>query len=441
MSIRVFAALLLVHAVLVVSAAAQERQPKQPGAQAFIDPVDGISLQQAIDRALAHEPSIRAERTTIDAAKGMRVQAGLRRNPSVSVEQREEPAGTDNQTMVTVEWPLDLFRRSGRIGVADREIAVAESSVADRERILAADVRTRYGEVLVTVRELTVLEELLTAVRRQHELVRSRVEQGAAPSLERDLLAVELRRLEADERLQLGRVEGALLELKRILGAAPTDPLKLRERLEDVVTRESTSQVGPPADGVTDQRADIKEAAARIELAEAKADRARRDGRFDLSVVGGWTRMDAGFPQSGFSSTGTIERVRGLFDYVSLGAMVSLPLFDRNQGDVAVAHAERSGAAATLEAARLSAQIEIAAARARDERAREAVQLYAGDARTLARQNLTVVEQSYELGRTTVFDVIAEQKRYLELERAYTEALRSAYEARTALKRARGDVQ
>jgi outer membrane protein TolC len=65
----------------------------------------------------------------------------------------------------------------------------------------------------------------------------------------------------------------------------------------------------------------------------------------------------------------------------------------------------------------------------------------AGGARMLARQNLAVVGQSYELGRTTVFDVIAEQRRYLELERAYTETLRAAYEARTALKRALGEVQ
>jgi cobalt-zinc-cadmium efflux system outer membrane protein len=158
-------------------------------------------------------------------------------------------------------------------------------------------------------------------------------------------------------------------------------------------------------------------------------------------VIGGYTRMDAGFAQFGVSAAGTPERVRGLFHYVSLGAMVTVPLFNRNQGDVAAARAERSGAEAQLEAARLSAMTEVAATRARDQRAREAVKLYSTGARTLARQNLTVVEQSYELGRATVFDVIAEQRRFLELERAYTETLRAAFEARTALKNALGDTQ
>ena len=67
------------------------------------------------------------------------------------------------------------------------------------------------------------------------------------------------------------------------------------------------------------------------------------------------------------------------------------------------------------------------------------MKIYSAGAQMLARQNLTVVGQSYELGRITVFEVLAERRRYLDVERAYTDALRAAYEARTALNRARGE--
>jgi len=67
------------------------------------------------------------------------------------------------------------------------------------------------------------------------------------------------------------------------------------------------------------------------------------------------------------------------------------------------------------------------------------VNLYGAGAQTLARQNLAVVDQSYDLGRVTVFEVLAERRRYLDVERAYTEVLREAYEARTALNRALGE--
>ncbi|HEU4687315.1 MAG TPA: TolC family protein [Vicinamibacterales bacterium] len=404
----------------------------------FLDAVNGLSLDEAIARGLAQEPSLRAARTAIDVARGTRLQAGLRKNPSLSAEFRGEPSGTDNQTMVNVEWPLDLFRREGREGVADREITATELAVADRQRLLAADVRARFGEALAAVRDLAILDELVDASRRQHDLLRSRVDEGASSPIERDVVDVELRRLNADRSLQLGRVERAMFELKRILGASPDDTVRLREALEDVVNRES---VAVSVAAVADQRPDVREAAARVAVADARIDRAQREGRFDMAVFAGYTRMDSGFPQFGLSPTGVPERVQGLFHYVTAGATVTLPMFDRNQGEVAAARAERLNALALQEAAELTAKTEIAAARSLNQRAHEAVRLYAGDARTLARQNLSVVRQSYELGRATIFEVLAEQKRYLDLERAYTETLRAAYEARTALNRALGEMR
>jgi cobalt-zinc-cadmium efflux system outer membrane protein len=176
-----------------------------------------------------------------------------------------------------------------------------------------------------------------------------------------------------------------------------------------------------------------------VTLADARIDQARREGRVDVSLFGSYMRMDAGFPQKGVGAAGSLERVRGQFNYVAAGAMVMLPLFNRSQGQVAAAQAERSGAEARREGTELAARAELAAARARDEAARKAVSLYDSGVRTLARQNLNVVRQTFDLGRATVFDVLTEQRRYLEIEQAYTITLREAWEAGAALKRALGD--
>jgi cobalt-zinc-cadmium efflux system outer membrane protein len=430
---------LLALCILPRTAAAQGAVPPQTATVGFLDPANGLSLDEAITRALAQEPSLRAARTTVDIARGMQVQAGLRKNPSFSAELRGEPAGSDNQTMLSVEWPLDLFRREGRVAVADREVRTAEMSVADRERLLASEVRARFGEVLATVRDFAILEDLVAAVHRRHDLLRARVEEGASPPLDRDLVAVEARRLDADRLIQLGRAERALFELKRVLGVPPTDVLRLRETLDDVVTRESAT-LGSTA-ATAEQRPDVREAQSRIDMSDAKIDRATREGRVDVNLFGGYMRMDSGFPQSGLSTTGTPEPIRGLFHYLTGGATVTIPVFNRNQGEIAAARAERAGIVAAHEAARLLADTEIASARAGDQRAQEAVRVYSGDVGTLARQNFNVVQQSYELGRTTIFEVLAEQRRFLEQERAYTETLRLAYEARTALKRAIGETR
>ena len=432
----VFIAALLTGA----STSAQSPGSQAPFAGRFVDPANGLTLEQAIARAIAQEPSLRAARSQVETAEGMKIQASLRSNPSVSFERREESGGTDNLTTVGVEWPLDLFRREGRIAVADREVATALLAVADRERVVAADVRTRYGEVLATIRDLALFDEIVAATQNQFDLLRSRVEQGASPPLDRDLLDVELRRVQAERLLQTARTETAVFELKRVLGMKADAALTVRDTFDALVQRESA--VAPPVrDTATavEQRGDVREAAARIDTAVAKINRAQSEGRFDVSLFGNYMRMDAGFPQRGFAPDGGLERVRGQFHYWSAGAMVTIPLLNRNQGEVAVARAEQTGATAAHDAARLAAEAELAAARARDERAREAVKIYGSGAQLLARQNLTVVGQSYELGRVTVFEVLAERRRYLDVERAYTEALRAAYEARTALNRALGE--
>jgi outer membrane protein TolC len=254
---------------------------------------------------------------------------------------------------------------------------------------------------------------------------------------------VELRRLESDRLLHLGRTEAALFELKRVMGMAPAAPLALRETLEEMVQRQAEEATHGLAirSGELAQRPDVREAEARVGIAAANLDRSLAEGRFDVSLFGSYTRMDAGFPQLGLSPAGSLERVRGVFHYVSVGATVTVPLLNRNQGTVAAARAARESAAATFDAARLAGETETAAARTLDEYAHQAVKLYSSGTQALARQNLTVVGQSYELGRVTVYDVLAELRRYLDVERAYTDALRAAFEARTELKRALGELR
>ena len=412
----------------------------QAPAPGYVNADTGITLDEAIRRALDHEPSLRASRTEVDLAKGARLQAGLRPNPTASFMQQQEPGGTDSQSRVEMQWPLDLFRKTGRVAVAEQEVQITERSVADRERTLAADVRLKYGEVAAAARGLAISDDLVATTTRQYGLLSARVEQGGTPPLERNMVQVELRRLEAERLLQAAQADRALIELKRLLGMVANAPLQVRDTLEQLVEHDATAP-STSTDTAIAVRPDVQEAEARIRVADARIDRARREGRFDVNLVGSYMRMDAGFPQLGLNLQGAVTPIRGLFHYLSVGAAVTVPLRNQNQGEVASARAERDGATARLTATELSARSEVAAARIRDERGRAAVEIYRGGARDLARQNLDVVGQTYELGRGTVFDVLGEQRRYLDFERAYTAALREAYDARTALRRALGDVR
>lgn len=432
------AGLMLASILLAPPAHAQGPAPPPIVTAQYVDERAGLGLDAAIARALEAEPSIRGSRTDIAAARGRLQQAALRPNPAVMFERRTEPAGTDDQVSIGVEWPLDLFRRRGRMASAQRETEVAELAVADRERLLAAAVRMQYGVAAAAVRDLTVATGLVSTAESQWTTVRARVDEGATPPIERDLLEVELRRLQAERSLATGRADAAMVQLKQLLGLSPEAPLLLRSTIESLVTADPRPALAEPD---VRARPDVREAEARVALADARADQARREGRVDVNVFGSYMRMDAGFSQLGVGTGGAFERVRGQFNYLAAGASVVVPVLNRNQGLVATALAERSGFEHRRLAAELAAKAEVAAARARDTHARQAVDLFASGVRKLARQNLDVVRETFDLGRATVFDVLTEQRRYLDIEQAYTSALREAWEARTDLKRALGEIR
>jgi cobalt-zinc-cadmium efflux system outer membrane protein len=409
-------------------------------ASEYVDPTDGLTLDAAIGRALDDEPSLRAARTEVDVAGGMRVQAVLRPNPVVSLSRQDEPGGMDSQTRVEVAWPLDLFRRRGRVAVAEGETEATQFAVADRERLLAADVRDAYGAAAIAIRELAVLDDLTTVVARLHEAAAARAEQGAGAPLDRDMLRVESRSLEAERLMRTAVVEQAMAGLRRLLGMSADEPLRIRDTLEQLVEREGGGALPIDPQRVA-ERPDVRAADARVRIADARIDRARREGRIDVTLSAMYMRMNSGFPQKAFGPDGGLEPVRGSFHNLGAGVMLMVPLSDRRQGEVAAEQAARAGAVADLEATALSASSELAAARARDGLARRATAIYTTDTLALARQNLAVVGRAHELGSVTVFEVLAEQRRYLDLQRAYTNALRDAYEARQALRRALGDVR
>ena len=423
---------------LVPGAVRAQRAPDLAEPSPFIDAVGGLGLDEAITRARMHEPSLQAVRHDVDVARGRRDQSGARPNPSTSLEIRGEPGGTDSLVSIGVQWPLELFRRSGRIATADQQVGVAELAAADRERTLDGAVRMQYGRAAAAIREAQVAAVLADTVERQVAAVRARIDEGETPRLDGDLLEVELRRLRGQRDLAEGRAERAMLALKPLLGLSAEEPLALRESIETLVGAR-TASVAPqrPAGGA--ERADVRQAAQQVSVAAAAIDRAEREGRFDVGLFGSYMRMDAGFPQLGFAPAGGVERVRAQFHYVSGGITVMLPLLNRNQGDVAAARAEHAASTARQQATELAARAEIAAATVRDRQARQALTAYDTSTHDLARRNLDVVRQTFELGRATVYEVLAEQRRYLEFEQAYTAALLEAWEAHADLRRAVGE--
>jgi cobalt-zinc-cadmium efflux system outer membrane protein len=423
-----------VLASLAVTVAVAAQAPARP----LTDPVSGLTIDQAIDEALRNDPLLGASRAEIIAARGEHRQATLWPNPDVMVEQREQFGGTDRQTGISMDLPLDVFRRGARIEAAERAVTVAERSTLEAERRVAVAVREAYGQVLDAARREAIAAEVVDASRRTYELLRGRAAEGAAPPLERDVSLVEWRRMESLHEQAASRLAVAASALTRLLGRPAGTDLILRDSLESIVGRErSVGTEGAPAL----DRADVQEAAAQVAMAQARTEEAKQDAKPSLAVFGSYMRMDQGFSQSGINALGQLEPVHGRFYNGAIGVRLSIPLFDRAQGNVAAAGAREVAANERLRARRLDAASERATAAARLDAARRAAGSFSADGRALARRNLDVMRETYALGRVTLFDVINEQRRYLDFESFYTDVLAEVFAAVTALRGATGEIR
>jgi cobalt-zinc-cadmium efflux system outer membrane protein len=426
--------LLIVAVVSTLSLSAQEVQPRP--ASDFLDPQQGVTEAELVTRALASNPTLTAQRQQITVAKGDVTQARLRQNPSLILSGLKEVNGGDNQFSLGGSIPLELFgRRARRTEVAESQESATQQSVADQERLLVGAVRAHFGQALASIRNLMFVEQLLQVNRDFLRLMENRVLEGAARSLDADETRVEVNRIETLRIDYQAKVEVALLALKETVGIQPEEPIRLKGALELAPHAYDQKQLLQLA---MDHRPDLAFQRANEVLANAKLREDRATGKPDASVFGAYQRPDSGFSQRAFDAAGNLRPIRQTFNYATFGLNINLPVFNRNQGAVVADTAAIQAVRSQIAAVDLNLRHEVAQNLIRFNGAQTRVSVYRTGVRDQAARNLEVVRQTYTYGRTTLLDVIAEQRRYIDIETGFTDILLDAYAARVVLEQAIG---
>lgn len=391
-------------------------------AQSPVVAPNGLSIEALVAMAMERAPMISAASARIQVAEGERKQASLRPNPIAGADRREQFGGADTETTFSLTVPLDLFRRDARVAVADHDVSRATALVELEKTDRAAMVRVRAAALLAAVRQLGVVQQVSHAARTRLDMLRARADSGAGTPLDRDLADVEWQRADAEALTWQGEVDAAMAALKAAVGWPIHEPLQLSSSLDDAIDGLPALPTSSPASAV-EVRPDVRAANAMVGRADAMQHLARREGRLDLGVTGAYMWRTVG---------------RERMNEVMVGVMVDLPWRNRQQGAIAAAVAEGSAAKFEVSALKLDAEAEMAAAMARDSAAAATVKRYRTGLVGLATKNLEVVRERWTLGQGTLFDVIEEERRYLDLQMAYTMALRDWCQARAAVLRAWG---
>ena len=421
--------------LFALSVLAQTHLNADSASTLYLDQQNGMNADQAVALALENNGELQAIRKEVEASRAMVKQAGLRANPKLNASGAKQIGGADNNQMSEVMLPLELGgRRSARIGVAKKELEAREFELANQERLLAADVRLKFGEALAAIKKLDVTERTLAAAKQGYDLVAARVNEGKIAPLEQNVFLVEVNRLQSIRETSEGKVETAMFELRNMIGMKPEEPLRLRGDFGGLIA--TTPSVSDSTNSALRDRPDLQGARTVEQLAAAKIEQARSEGRIDASVKSGYQRMNSSFPLSGFDDHGVLKPIQDVFHFFTFGVEIDLPVRNRNQGAVEAAIFEQDAAKRRVEFGELTVRREVATAFARYNRAARSLSIFQNGVRDQANANLQVIWQTYELGSRNLLDYIAEERRFLDIENELIDAELETYNANIEILRA-----
>lgn len=394
-----------------------------------------MRLAEAVRYALANNKNIQADRKQLDIAAGRLKQAGLRANPMLETSGLTSVRDNSMKSAsVMMSLPLEAGgRRSRRMEVAERELERMRYEVAERERKLTAEVRAKYGEAIEAMRNLDLNERLLELNQNSYRIIKARVTEGASAPLEQSQLQVEVSKIEAQKQTFASRVAVLQEELKALLGAE--EELRLRDEFTETpitLTKEALLQTA------FQSRPDLQAARAAETVAEAMIEQAKTEGRYDLSVFAELGFQSWRFDQFGYSPDGALERVGMMNGMVRAGVTITLLTRNKNQGNIEAAVAAKDEARLRREFVETMIRREVAAAYARWQGAARVLKTYNTDLLAASQNNLRVVRASFDLGYLRTTDVLAEQRRLVELQMSYTAALKEEFLARTEVETVTG---
>jgi cobalt-zinc-cadmium efflux system outer membrane protein len=318
------------------------------------------------------------------------------------------------------------------VNLARAELEAAEVEVADRERRLAAEVRASYTEVLAAIKELEITEHLTDLDQQTARVVEVRVTEGDSAPIELNLLCSEVDRLKSRRALVEGRLQASLLKLKNLVGIAPGEPLRVAETLDAQILIEPPPSIEAAVDIALRTRPDLRLTRLIEEVAQAGLRLAHAQGRPEVTAFTRYTNSSAVFDATPAGALRDKDRL------LTFGVSIGIPVFNRNQGAKAEAEAAIAQARKRREFAEAVVRSEVASAYARYEAAKKSLAIFEQGVLDRSAQNIRSVRGAYEIGAFRVTDLLVEQRRYIDLQREFVEALAERYRALADLQAAMG---
>ena len=398
-----------------------------------------ISLDQAVQMALQHNHNMLAMMTTIQQAEAEEITANLRPNPTLFTDWEYLPLGSpskqnpqlypnvptndylNNNTEADIGLSYLIERgkkRQHRLQAAKDITAQTRSLVDDNGRGLTFNVATDFVNVQLAESTIDLAQQDLKSFRQTVDVSELSYKKGAIS--EDDFLKIKLQLLQFETDLQqaeLAKVQG-LSDLRQLLGyesvsadydvADSFDYIPVKGNVEDFQLK------------AMQNRPDLRAAVQGVTAAKSQYDLQKAIGKVDVTVQGNYSHVNG---------------ING----ANLYGSVPLPVFNRNQGEIARARFAITQADEQQKFTNGQVLTDVRDAYESMRENERVVQLYRSGYLDVAEKDRDISEYSYKRGATSLLDFLDAERSYRSTQLGYRQSLASYLLAIEQLKESVGN--
>jgi cobalt-zinc-cadmium efflux system outer membrane protein len=393
----------LLVSVLVAAGFSSSAWPQQ---QSF-------TWEQIRDQFLRTNPTLHAQAQSVESSRAGEITAGLRPNPQFQNDTTSATIG------IYQEFEIG-GKRSARLQSARLATSISQTDLGDTRRTLVFNLRQAFIAALQAQSDLDFARDNLSDYGKVVELNRLMLEQGGISRA--DFLKINLQMLQFQTDL-----EDATLALKTSKSALRA--LVGPSNLPQVFDIQGNLQAIPMEKKLSDLQQLALSNRPDLKSAETARDKAVADVR--LSKANRWPDPTIG---TSFLHTGNEIGGPSWFEpfypkgpttnAMGMGlASISLPIFNRNQGEIARAKSEQLRADFLAQAARNQVLQDVETSYAAFESSRERVRLYEQTYLSRAKESLDIEEFSFQNGAASILDFLDAERTYRATQLAYRQQL------------------
>ena len=288
-----------------------------------------MTLKEAEQRFLERNLSLIAERYNIDMAQAQVLQAKLFENPVISLEQnvynrlngKYFDFGKEGEAVVEIEQVIHLAgQRNKQVRLEKINKEIAEYQFEEVMRTLRQELNEKFVEVYFLSKSIAIYEKEVNSLQVLLGGMKIQQEKGNISLME------------------ISRLESILFSLRKEKNERENDLLTTRGELNLLLNLPEDTQVQLSLDEEVLQQLDLSQ----LSFADLKAIiNERPDQKIARSTVNASRanlklQKSMAFPE--FSVKGNYDRVGNFInDYFAIGVSLSVPIFNRNQGNIKAA--------------------------------------------------------------------------------------------------------